>query len=95
MTPEKPIGLNEFTKAADAVQELRNMADRELASAARKAHAEVTEAVAELMAIAEKQKAEIKRLRAELAEANERADGGWTLHERILEADGDSKFYNE
>ena len=70
------IGLNEFTKAADAVQELRNMADRELASDARKAHAEVTEAhaevteaVAELMAIAEKQKAEIKRLRAECGEA--------------------------
>lgn len=73
------IGLNEFTKAADAVQELRNMADRELASDARKAHAEVTEAhaevteaVAELMAIAENQKAEIKRLRAECDEANKR-----------------------
>ena len=52
---------------ADAVQELRNMADRELASDARKAYAEVEEAVAELMAIAEEQKAEIKRLRTELA----------------------------
>ena len=45
------------------------MADRELASDARKAHADVTEAVAELMAIAEEQRAEIKRLRAELKTA--------------------------
>ena len=73
------IGLNEFTKVADAVQELRNMADRELASDARKAHADVTEAckalsevndaVKELQAIIEEQKAEIKRLRAECGEA--------------------------
>ena len=63
------IGLNEFTQVADAVKELAAMADRELASDARKAHADVTEAVAELMAIAEKQKAEIKRLRAECGEA--------------------------
>jgi ribosomal protein L18E len=59
------IGLNEFTQVADAVQELAAMADRELRSDARKAHKEVTEAVAELLAIIEEQKAEIKLLRAE------------------------------
>ena len=55
-------------KAADAAKELAAMADRadrELAYA-RKAYAEVKEAVAELLAIAEEQKAEIKRLRARL-----------------------------
>ena len=53
-------------KVADAAKELAAMADRELASDARKAYAEVTEAVDELLAIAEEQKAEIKRLRARL-----------------------------
>lgn len=43
------------------------MADRELASDARKAHAEVEEAVEYLLATIEEQKAEIKRLRTELA----------------------------
>ena len=61
------------------IREQRNMADRELASDARKAHADVTEAckalsevndaVKELQALIEEQKAEIKRLRAECGEA--------------------------
>ena len=50
--------------AADAAKELAAMADRELASDARKGLADVTEAVDELLAIIEEQKAEIKRLRA-------------------------------
>ena len=41
------------------------MADRELASDARKAHADVTEALEELLSTIEEQKAEIKRLRME------------------------------
>ena len=52
--------------AADAAKELAAMADRELASDARKGLADVTEAVDELLAIIEEQKAEIKRLRAVL-----------------------------
>ena len=52
--------------AADAAKELAAMADRELASDARKGLADVTEAVDELLAIIEEQKAEIKRLRARL-----------------------------
>ena len=52
--------------AADAAKELAAMADRELASDARKGLADVTEALDELLAIAEEQKAEIKRLRAVL-----------------------------
>ena len=61
--------VNATANVADAVQELRKMADRELASDARKAHADVTEAVEELLAIIEEQKAEIKRLRMERDEA--------------------------
>ena len=53
-------------KVADAAKELAAMADRELASDARKGLADVTEAVDELLAIIEEQKAEIKRLRARL-----------------------------
>ena len=56
------IELNEFTQLNDAVKELAAMADRELRSDARKAHADVTEAVEELLA-------ECYRLRAELKTA--------------------------
>ena len=67
---------NHRLRAENDILRAKAMADRELASDARKAladvieackaHAEVKEAVAELMAIAEEQKAEIKRLRARL-----------------------------
>ena len=58
--------LRAKANAADAAKELAAMADRELASDARKGLADVTEAVDELLAIIEEQKAEIKRLRAVL-----------------------------
>jgi len=60
--------VNANANVTDAVKELAAMADRELRSDARKALADVEEAVAELLAIIEEQKAEIKRLRDELAE---------------------------
>ena len=61
------VGHIEFAQVTDAVKELAAMADRELASDARKAHADVTEALEELLSTIEEQKAEIKRLRTELA----------------------------
>ena len=67
MTNDNNDTVKASANVADAVQELRNMADRELASDARKAHAEVEEAVEYLLATIEEQKAEIKRLRTELA----------------------------
>jgi len=60
--------VNANANVTDAVKELAAMADRELRSDARKALADVEEAVAELLAIIGEQKAEIKRLRDELAE---------------------------
>ena len=57
------VGHIEFAQVTDAVKELATMADRELASDARKAHADVTEALEELLSTIEEQKAEIKRLR--------------------------------
>ena len=68
MTNDNNDTVKASANVADAVQELRNMADRELASDARKAHAEVEEAVEYLLATIEEQKAEIKRLRTELAQ---------------------------
>lgn len=62
--------LRAKANVADAAKELAAMADRELASDARKGLADVTEAVDELLAIIEEQKAEIKLLRAELAAAH-------------------------
>ena len=59
------VGHIEFAQVTDAVKELATMADRELASDARKAHADVTEALEELLSTIEEQKAEIKRLRME------------------------------
>ena len=59
------VGHIEFAQVTDAVKELATMADRELASDARKAHADVTEAMEELLSTIEEQKAEIKRLRME------------------------------
>lgn len=59
------VGHIEFAQVTDAVKELAAMADRELASDARKAHADVTEALEELLSTIEEQKAEIKRLRME------------------------------
>jgi hypothetical protein len=61
--------VNATANVTDAVKELAAMADRELRSDARKALVDVEEAVAELLAIIEEQKAEIKLLRAELNEA--------------------------
>ena len=63
------VGHIEFAQVTDAVKELAAMADRELASDARKAHADVTEALEELLSTIEEQKAEIKRLRMERDEA--------------------------
>ena len=59
------VGHIEFAQVTDAVKELATMADRKLASDARKAHADVTEALEELLSTIEEQKAEIKRLRME------------------------------
>jgi molecular chaperone DnaK (HSP70) len=61
--------VNATANVTDAVKELAAMADRELRSDARKALADVEEAVGELMSIIEEQKAEIIRLTEERDEA--------------------------
>jgi hypothetical protein len=65
MTNDNNDAVTATANVTDAVKELAAMADRELRSDARKALVDVEEAVGELMAIIEEQKAEIKQLRQE------------------------------
>jgi hypothetical protein len=66
--------VNANANVTDAVKELAAMADRELRSDARKALVDVEEAVGELLAIIEEQKAELKTSNAERDELRQQVE---------------------